>query len=280
MKIYNNAGELVYEFSTELSLQMPPSGMEVLGGALVPDEPGATATIHLLGTEIDLGWDGRNSGGQMVQSGTYMVFAELKDPIGSSTTYSAGVVVQRAPRMLRMSVYNSAGELVRLIEMDGAVPGGASPRVSGASFVAGEGALEVDCGNGTPLLRWDGKNERGEAVDAGSYLAKVEALAPGGTLQLLVQPVQLLRAKEALLLENALLAPNPAGPRTGRIQILLDGEAHGAVYNLAGERVATLGSCTGGLCWELGVAGDGIYWVVLEAKGQRRVLKAALMRGR
>ncbi|HTB21256.1 MAG TPA: hypothetical protein VK914_00970 [bacterium] len=81
------------------------------------------------------------------------------------------------PVNLTVSVYNSAGELVKTLYQGGAesVPGGAS--LVGGLVVPGVQAVQVDVEttlvNGQNLLSWNGLNNNGQAVGGGVYTVQI-----------------------------------------------------------------------------------------------------------
>jgi hypothetical protein len=291
LKIYNGAGELVAVLAEGLEIPASFSGLGAPSGALVPDLGGAGATLSLLDTGMSLAWDGKNSGGQRVDSGSYTAVADVTDPFGKVTTYSAGFAVLRLPAELKVSVFNSAGELVYQVIR----PAPPLADLTELSFSAdklllgaGQPKLEIRYQRGLDQITWDGHNSQGKLVSAGQYMVKVEASQAGLAPVITTKQVQVLRAVGADPLATAFAAPDPAGPADRKVLIFLGDIDPGVTvraqfFDLAGERLAggdNLGH-PATIEWDLGGVSAGVYFVVLETQGdlvQRKVIKMAVKR--
>jgi hypothetical protein len=292
LKIYNSAGELVAVLADGLNIPASFSGLGAPSEALVPDQGGSSAALNLLGTGQSLAWDGKNSGGQRVDSGSYTAVADVTDQFGKVTTYSTSFAVLRLPAELKVSVYNSAGELVYQVIT-------AAPPLSDLTALsfstdqlllgAGDPKLEVRYRTGSDQITWDGRNSQGRLVTAGMYMVKVEVSQAGLAPVVVTKQVQVLRVLSGNSLAEAFAAPNPAGPGVSKVVFFL-GEVDPAlrvkaeIFTLAGERVAggdNLGH-PDSIDWQLGAAAPGVYLAVLEAQGdaglQRKVIKLAVKR--
>jgi hypothetical protein len=297
LNIYNSAGELVASILSKFATYQRPYGLQSSSGVLVPDQAGATATLTLLGTSgINLNWNGTNNSGQMVQSGVYVAMAEIIDPYGKVTTYSANINVLRQPITLQTSIYNSAGELVRQLQ----TPTGTIPQISELSFSSGQlllgglagpqSELSILRKGGGTWMSWDGRNAQGHFVSAGFYFVKVEAVQPGSSTLIVTQMVQVLIVPDVNPLAAAWVAPNPASPSDKYVVIFLGQvdpqlKVTAQFYNLAGEQVmlADNGGHPDRILWNLGLKAQssGIYFAVLQTQGsrpQRRTLKVLLER--
>jgi hypothetical protein len=290
LKIYNSAGELVVVLAQDLSIPASFSGLGSPSEALVPDLGGGS--VQLLGTGLSLAWDGRNSGGQMVDGGSYIALAEVKDPYGAVTSYQSGFSVMRLPSQLTLSVYNSAGE--RVFEQLGAapsVPHSGDIVFSGDQLLldgSGQAKLEVSFGSLALPMSWDGRNSQGGQVSPGLYIVKLEASQPGLAPTIVSQQVQVLSVAGPDPLAGAVAAPNPAGPKDAQVTFFLNAAYPGLrvrllVYGLSGERVAVAGNWSDPrrLVWDLGAAAPGVYLAVLETEGkrvERKLIKVAVRR--
>lgn len=296
LKIYNSAGELVFVVADDINVFAGMFGLGSPDSALVPDQPGASATLSLLGTGLSLAWDGTSSSGQKVQSGTYTAVAEVTDSFGRTTTYQASVSVLRLPVEVQVSVFNSAGELVYQVRKPSTtVPDMAELTFSTEQLVLGEDSdrqamIEVIYQRGSEKIAWDGRNSQGSLVSSGMYIIKVEAFQSGLANLIISKQVQVLRAPTADPLDAAFAAPNPAGPADAKVIIFLGDVDPGLkvkaqFYNLLGERMAFSDNQghPGSIHWELGTRAysPGVYFAVLETQGsvvQRKVIKLALKR--
>jgi hypothetical protein len=293
LKIYNAAGELVAVVADGINVFAGIFGLGVSADAVVPDLPGEGASFSLLGTGLSLAWDGTNTQGQKVQSGSYVAVAEVLDQDGKTVTYSADVSVLRQPVEVQMSVYNSAGELVYLLRQ----PSATAPDLNGLAFSSdelvlgedGQARLEIRYQHGLEKILWDGRNNQGDLVSAGMYIIKIEAFQSGLANLVVSRQVQVLHALPADPLAKAFAAPNPASRADARIVIFLGDMDPGVMvraqfYSLSGERVG--GSDNRGhanrLHWDLRgpqPVSPGIYFAVLETGGaapQRKLIKLAI----
>jgi hypothetical protein len=292
LKVYNAAGELVAVLAQGLNIPASFSGLGSPSEALIPELGGSNAALSLLGTGLDLTWDGKNSSGQRVDSGSYSAVAEVTDQFGKVTTYSTGFTVLRLVAELKVSVYNSAGELVyQVIKPTTALAELAELSFSTDKLLLGDGQpkLEVRYQRGSDPISWDGHNSQGRLVSAGMYMVKVEVTQAGLAPVIISKQVQVLRSLSADPLAGAFAAPNPA--RRGDSKVLLflgeiDPELRvtAQFFDLAGERLGggdNVGH-PGSIDWELGAAAPGVYFAVLEAQAdaglQRKVIKLAVER--
>jgi flagellar hook assembly protein FlgD len=120
-----------------------------------------------------------------------------------------------APFKVTVSLYNSAGERVRLL-FDGACQFQPTQiKLNGSLVLSGQvavGASLPSAGNliGSGTMSWDGTDDAGQAVAGGVYYFKVESIDPFGAASAVIQAVQVVN---------------------GQVQAALD------VFNSAGERV-------------------------------------------
>jgi hypothetical protein len=96
------------------------------------------------------------------------------------------------PFQMTVAVYNSAGELVRMLYQ-----GAASAQPTQLHWQGGAGQpLSLDLpgplADGSTGLVWNGLNAAGQTVRSGSYLLKVETQDPFGAVQTLQATVQML----------------------------------------------------------------------------------------
>ena len=286
VRIYNSAGELVYTLPTDLGSYHPLSGVEVHGGAFVPDA-GGSVTYGLLGAGNGFTWDGRNSSGQFVAGGSYSVTFDQPSFSGPDLLYTAPATVLRASSQSSLDIYNSAGELVRHYN----VPvGQASFLHMDPSFVPQPGsALKIDWGSAVGSgISWDGLDSRGQRVSSGTYLVKLTQTTAGAFSTLYSGTVIVLEAPSEPL-QGLLAAPNPIRPGTGMISVrapaLGSGDALKAgLYNLAGELILQGAGLGPQLDMPLPPSlASGVYLLIVEAHTEqgvagRRTLKVAVAR--
>jgi hypothetical protein len=269
-----------------------PTGMSLASATIDPDS-GQSAQLEFPGLPQTGLWSGTNANGQTVAGGMYTINASYTDNYGQTTSYSVSVQVVRAPSTVSVSVYNSAGELVRTI-LTQAVSGQPVPPVlSSTTLVPAAGAAKADSGLeislGSTQLWWNGLNSAGQAVGPGVYLVKVTWSVNGAIMENVAKAVTVLAPSLGDPLDTAWMAPNPAPEGAGVMVIGLDPSVDaagltGRVYALDGGLVAALSpDADGRLDWSFGGrAAPGVYLIQLgitDAAGVKRtrVLKAALL---
>lgn len=289
LRVFNSAGEEVAWPVREQPAWLQPSALKALIGVFSPDG-GGQALLEAVGAGLQLAWDGRNSGGQPAGSGAYTLVLAQTDRFGATVTFSAAVQLLRAAASAEIEIFNSAGERVRRLDP----PGDASRLdLDQSGFVPSDlGGQDLKIGYGEGLwMGWDGRNDRGELVNSGSYLVLVRGTQGGQSLSL-SREVVLLKGPGQDPLAGALVAPNPLGPAQTELRILLPGLASTAplrarIYSLSGELVAEPSGRApdGSLRWavEREGAAAGIYVIELNAQNaegrrHRRTLKAAVLR--
>jgi flagellar hook assembly protein FlgD len=271
IEVYNSAGELVATIAQDLACYVQPDGMQAVKQAFLPDSEDQ-GTFLLVGPNLVEGWDGKNTNGQMVSSGAYVVQAQVTDPFGKVKVMSTTLTVVRQDREVKVEVYNSAGELVK--HFDQPVSGtGSSTGISLDKTHLTEGqSLNINYGLGS--IPWDGRNDSGQMVQSGEYLVKVTRSTGMGQTEVFSQSVTVVNGVSNSL-STALVAPNPAQLSDGKVSIYLDLSLSGPIqvqafiYDLAGELLAQFSNQghPNSLEWKLtGHEASGIYLVRLEAK--------------
>jgi hypothetical protein len=293
VRVYNSAGELVrtlFEGQGEAS-----TGMGLASGSFLEGQGSMVLNFggRLENGSTQLSWDGTNDGGQYVGGGAYTVRVEIEDSFGHSDSWIQGVNVMPGASTQRLEIFNSAGELVVILD-SGANSATALTRLGLKAGSSGAFALEsggvdfvLDDGSGSPLyLTWDGRNAAGSFVAPGSYTAQLVDIS-GGRKVVVTQGFVILAGSKAPFIP--LLGPNPLGPQDKTLR-LLAGVASGEhlelrLYNAAGELVgaATGAAGSGSLGLQLGPWSGGIYVAVIElregsALKERKLIKMALIR--
>lgn len=293
LRVFNSAGELVgVAVDRQGSFSMPTS-LRAEGSAFTPDG-GGLGLVEAVGTGMVLGWNGRNSAGQYVNSGAYTLVLETKDPFGVSTTFSATLSVIRAPQSLQVSIFNSAGERVRQFSSTAPAPATAlPPRLSSPGFVPkAEGGADLSIRYGSApgdAVIWDGRNDQGTRVASGTYLITITTQR-GNAKSAWDQDVVLMSLQDGGPLVGAFAAPNPASG-TGtwvHLPAATPGQAvHARAFNLAGECVAELSSDDANrpMLWPFGDGSpaSGVYLLALDCRDaqgllRRQILKVAVTR--
>jgi hypothetical protein len=193
------------------------------------------------------------------------------DADGVVTTLDASVTILRTAGTVTVSIFNSAGELVRRWVLADNGDGMPSQPIPGGvtAYAPGGDLLAIAWGSGAgDIVAWDGSGPGGQRVQSGSYMVQVQRDNGGVEEQdlLVIDPPPRGTGK-------AMAYPNPAGKGASQVLISAPLAANGAqlkgwVYDLAGERVALLSAKGPGLlAWDLGGVANGVYIAVLQWTG-------------
>lgn len=306
--IYNVAGEKVLAISdTLISDMMTGAGLYYKGepagefnpsyepleirlyGVNLPGQPaGAYSVFH---------WSGANQQGQSVSSGLYYVILSTRDSYGSEIKKTLEVQVISTTEYAKVTVYNSAGEIVRIFEKP--ISSSVSTMLSVRdTVVVGEngGVILIGYAPGE-YFEWDGKNEQGELVGNGVYEIKAEQKFETGYISVAAKSITVLREKAGTTIENLRISPNPyvfVKGSQGVIRInwtsAYSGTVSFKVYNTSGELINRFRKdLSSGLAEWVPVttggsrASSGVYILVIEAlrnSGERQMLieKIAVIR--
>jgi hypothetical protein len=286
--IYNSAGEEVYALPGDLGVWHPLCGVQSLDGPFVPDL-GGSASFLLTGTGASFTWDGRNQNGQFVAGGTYSVVFQEPSAVGPPTLYTASATVIRTPSSSAIDIFNSAGEIVRHIPLNGTQPTSLDLAPSFVPDPNGPG-LKISWGAGAAdSTAWDGLNAQGQPVSSGVYRVSLVQQTPGAYSTVFSKDVTVIAAPSAPL-DGLVVGPNPLRDADGGvIQLRLPGlqsgdPAHVGLYNLAGELVAqSAGFGPQQELWVPSSLAGGVYLVAVEAHNAggvsaRRVLRIAVVK--
>jgi hypothetical protein len=306
LTLYNSAGEVVrhlYDGSSQFD-PVSLTTQSVTGGS----NNGLAIAIQIWGVASvnappPIVWNGDNDNGQIVANGMYYMKLDVEDSFGKTTSLVKDVPVLGNVGGNSLAIFNSAGELVRNIELstlpgrltdfsvDGAT--GATGANSAGTVVGGLKLNLVDDTGATHPWTWDGLNDAGAPVSSGSYTVRLVHQELGTPTVIKTESIILLQSPNEALqaaLASSLVGPNPAQPsRDGQAPQLrwTPIPGYGAVarvYNLAGELVAMgVGSSADGrLGLDVSTLASGVYVVefsLVEGRAVlgRRILKWALI---
>ena len=255
VRFFNSAGELVRDLYTGAA-QIGPTSVTLSDHSLAA----GSGTLSLLfsgalqgmgqSSTTALAWDGTNDSGQLVGGGQYYVQIDSKDNFGNAVTLTDSVVVIRAVLTQRLSVFNSAGELVALVPLT------STAQTTRFEVPEDSKALELDPVSGLPSsgfpivlidgngkqiqTQWNGLNSQGIPVAAGLYTLELYTEQAGAAPQRLSKQVQVLTAPSLITLGTPFTAPNPYrnGPLSVFFHALPGNEViHARLYNAVGELV-------------------------------------------
>jgi hypothetical protein len=311
MAAYNSAGELV-KLIYDGGAQVLPQSLDSMSGLLIegagPAAGGAGAVTLQLGGQLangatSISWDGTNNAGAPVTGGIYTIQAQLVDPFGQVTSLIHQVNVLPGSTQQFVRVYNSAGELVRQIQLSAALPGASNLSLSSASFAlvidpaTGQAVqplkIAVTTGTGVSNQYWDGLTDQGLPANSGSYTVQLVSVVSGQATVVATRSLVVIKAADpSTVLASAKVGPNPALPTDKQVWLQyapagLEGrEPRVELYDLAGEKVAE--GVDPGRTGKIEITGGkalsgGVYLCRFELMSesmvyQARVLKVAILR--
>jgi flagellar hook assembly protein FlgD len=278
--LFNNAPATVYDPTDGLlKIELP--------GLLTPGQNGST--------EFD--WDGSNTGGQQVSPGSYYIKVSTTDAYGRIQTQVVDITVMENQVYTRLSIYNSAGELVRRMQINSAPSALISLGVDDVVAVGkGNTGVAIAYAPGQ-VITWDGNNDEGRTVDSGVYEVRVEISTGDGYVVAASKSVTVLNAGKQGVFGDVATYPNPVEISGGILQVMhITWQATGTghmtiqVNNMAGELVSKFSATleSGASAWTLMTpsgqnVASGVYIMILEgAKDtgeiQLKVMKVCVIR--
>jgi flagellar hook assembly protein FlgD len=273
INVYNEAGELVKQIAvTQLteplsSLQWPSgTTLETLNQSVSFNDLG-----HVIGQ-----WDGTNSNGDPVSNGVYYLKVDNVDSAGDVTSITQQVTVSRTLSRVTVDVYNETGEVVR--HLYSSVSASTSQNLVNAQIsgnlidigAAGMGlpaVVTLNLANGV-TLSWDGRSDNGNWVSDGQYFVEIHAVngAVNEAQTFSVGVRGAARSGAFYALPNRLDSNQTTTVFKADSNLSLTVQAR--IYDLAGERVATLEGQVGTnqVSWNSAGLASGLYLAELEAR--------------
>jgi hypothetical protein len=98
----------------------------------------------------------------------------ITDTFGAKVGLIEEVQLIRVDRYTRISIYNSAGELVRRMEVPQVDSNIVNLKVDDTFFISNDSTSTTIKFGDTGALQWDGKNSMGTLVGSGTYEIFVE----------------------------------------------------------------------------------------------------------
>jgi len=253
--IYNGAGEVVKN----------------IGGVMIRNKDADVLLVSQTGTEdvyypadgemtiritgqgengdeyVDFKWDGSNNNGQDVAAGAYFVKVNIRDTYGAAYAVVKEVQVIKVEEYVRVTIFNSAGEIVKRVEMPKTGSNIIDLKADDTFYVDGSSSSTTikigDNGN----LNWDGKNSLGTLVSTGAYEIQVEIRSADGYTVTARRTITVLNNNQGGIISDVKAFPNPyvtAKGNDGIIRIswtaLSQGRVKIRIYNVAGELVSRL----------------------------------------
>ena len=302
--VYNEAGELVTTIArSPVSAAMSGAAFSV-GLNHDPDTmvPGDPLAIYMPGlvTPDNMGqpgtyfyWNGTTDASQPVASGNYYIKITQRDTFDHVTVYIRSFAVLRAEEYVELSIYNSAGELVRTVRKNAMPPDRVDLTTNDVLVVEKTGNdIVINYGpNLQDYLSWDGKNNHGAAVTSGTYELQVTTKTMSGTMAIISKTVMIL-SEGSKYVGDIKAYPNPYysdGNMTFAWSGLGSGEMLVNIHNMNGELIRSLSGRVeaGSLTWDGKTTGGnktghGYYICIFKAKNldgyvEHKKLKIAIM---
>ena len=290
IEVYNEAGEkiklLVQTGATDqvqkvvlLANGSDTTTFSPQDGPLTISIPG-TLTSDQLGGNVSYDWDGQNDSGQAIAPGVYYIKVSFTDSYDHVQTIIQNINVLGLDKHLRVSVYNSAGELVRRLQA-GSVPATLTGLEVDDVVSVGKNNPPVNIGYAAgQVMQWDGKNADGKLVDSGMYEIQVELDSGSGYKIASSKSVMVLNDEEKNFVKNMKAYPNPmrfSSEAPKPVTITWDPGVQGnmiiEIYNESSELVSRVSAdlASGAASWNaMTPAGSecasGMYLIVFHAK--------------
>jgi flagellar hook assembly protein FlgD len=256
------------------------------------DVPGTTLTTY-----VDFIWDGDNLNGQGVMPGSYFVKVTVNDTFNTQTTIIKEVQLLKVEEYVKVSIYNSAGEIVKTVELPKTGDDIIDLNVDDVFYIGDNNSQTTIKFGNNGSLDWDGKNSLGNLVESGTYEIYVEVRSKEGYVVAASKTITVLNESVPSILGEVKAYPNPlvlSENQTGVIRIAWTGSVPGRVnirvYNAAGEIVDKFGTdlSAGFVDWDGSTvhglkAASGYFAAFIEAVSssgavERRLVKLVVIR--
>lgn len=290
--VYNSAGEIVKFITTTLISGEPKDVLVMTGGKETtifnPKEDGLTIKLPGIQSPGQEGgdftsefmWDGMNTAGATVLPGSYFIKLSVKDQYNHVMTRVKDIQVLYIDKYLRLSIYNSAGELVQRINAD-SVPDAITELTVNDIAAVGKSSqtVEIQYAAGQ-VIKWDGKNSDGRFVQTGMYEIMLELDSGNGFKTTASKSVTVFNDESNKFISGIKIFPNPVTVNksfTKPVNISwnpgVPGKMTIEVYNMASELVSRVNAdLAGGTAqWNIDTftgkeCTGGIYMMLLHAQ--------------
>ena len=277
--ISGNIGDVAMLLNGEAATVFNPATGQLelrFNGIQSPDQQGA-GPDHT----VSFFWDASSDSGQQVSQGLYYLKISTTDTYGHVNTKIESIQILRLDVYARINIYNSAGELVRRLQVNNVANTNVSLAVDDVIQVGkNSGVINIEYAPGASIA-WDGLNSEGRTVESGVYEMQVEVKTAQGFQIMATKSVTILNAGSNGIISDIKIYPNPAivsDATAGATIKWLTGESGQAdikIYNMAGEMVrgisTSIGAGMSGIIWDLKSSGgdevsSGLYVVVIYVK--------------
>jgi flagellar hook assembly protein FlgD len=306
--IYNEAGELVARLGSipsanhmglvELLDMSTGAAIGVIASTQTLDVsvPGIMTPSGIGG---NFSWNCVNDGGQKVSDGSYYIHVEERDLYGHTNSVTQPLTVIQVVEYTKITVFNSAGEVVREILIDKTPAPDIKLSVSDKLVLDKNKNYPIVIGYSSQgdTVNWDGQNDYGTMVSSGSYEIRIETKDLKGIVTMASKTVIILREDSGNLMEDISAYPNPLAKSSQSVMKIKWcnggnlGEMRIRIINCAGELVKNINVRLESkiASWDLNTAGGkpaapGIYVILLDAKSdsgyiKQNILKVSVIKG-
>ncbi len=242
---------------------------------------------------IEFEWEGYNNNGQDIGNGVYYIKFTTEDGYGHSEVVIKDIMLVKSEQYVRLSIFNSAGELVRRIENSYLPLGAVKLSVDDVLYVGDKSqSIDINYAEGQKI-EWDGLNSQGEVVSTGIYEIQIEIKTDQGYKVVASKTVSVISAKKTELFKNIKAYPNPyyiKGENAGKVTVAWENINSGnviiRVYNISGELIRKVDGdlSKGKIEWDLKTStgqmvASGLYIIIVEGKkinGEKEIQKIKL----
>jgi flagellar hook assembly protein FlgD len=290
--VYNEAGEIVKVVATTGAYGVIED-FTVENSVFSPDD-GGKALINVGGTIFE--WDGKNNQGATVQNGVYYIKVETKDNFGATHMAIRSVTVLTNGLTAELRVFNSAGEIVKVLPVNGITDFGSnditvSPGVFSPGDPSGPGGTlsTADITYMGTTIKWDGTNENGTIVGNGAYTIQLVGIDSNGAKTIASTDITVLHSGFNVI-SNVKIIPNPvdaskSGVVTIKYDVMKNTDVQIKIYNIAAELVRKLRDNTGAGQIQMDIDGggadrlaSGIYVMVIYARTDTGMTKTMIVK--
>ncbi len=285
VNVYNSAGEVVKSILIK-AFSAPVNNISLESSNTITSLKGPGSTIELFYNGFLIGtWDGTNNSGSPVSNGSYVIQVDNVSGSGIVTSVSQKAIVSRSLSNISANVYNSAGEVVRVLYSVVDNPMGATmsnvklssdvlrPSLTASAPTGSERSNQATIvieTSGTPVtLIWDGTTNGGSLVTPGVYSIEVHWNNGSGETADISREIVVL--SDSGVSAAAIARPNVLNKINGMSTTFDARSVPNAysikvqIYTVTGELVKTLTS--GGAvetAWDASGVASGIYVASVE----------------
>lgn len=254
--IYNQAGEKVKILASTLitvevgAVLFEQNGIETAVfdptvGDLNINLPGVNSPSQTGG--LSFAWNGKAENGAFMGIGNYYIKVSIVDSYGHEIASIKDIMIIKTEEYIRMSIFNSAGEVVYRAEKNTSFSGKAMLKTADVILV-GNGAAPAEIKyTDMDYFTWDGKNLFGNLVSSGTYEVYAEVKSGNSYTFAASKTITVLNGAVGPVLGKVKCYPNPyifESDVSGAMRVEWTGTGQGKVkvkfYNPVGDLIGRL----------------------------------------